>query len=165
RALSSMPSYRLAQDICWQKTSPPPRLYPQSGWTDDHELLLWYRARDERHARRDVTDAKQLLGSTNATWPITRPSTTETRFGRHPTQKPERLLEVILAAHTGLVLDFCAGSCTTAIAALRRGRPVIRGALEPVAGYLETRRLRVLAGLPPHDAEPVRSVRSRRDGV
>src|SRR5690606_3210011 len=156
RALSSMPSYRLAQDICWQKTSPPPRLHPQSGWTDDHELLLWYRARDERHARRDVTDAKQLLGSTNATWAITRPSSTETPFRRHPPQKPERLLEVILAAHSGLVLDFCAGSCTTAIAALRRGRPVICGDLEPGDGYLETGRLRVLAELTRDEDEPVR---------
>ncbi|HLT39894.1 MAG TPA: DNA methyltransferase, partial [Enhygromyxa sp.] len=58
RALSSMASYRLYQDICWQKTSPPPRLHPQSGWTDDHELLLWYRSRDPKLARRDVTDAK-----------------------------------------------------------------------------------------------------------
>lgn len=143
RALSSMPSYRLYQDICWQKTSPPPRLHPESGWTDDHELLLWYRARDERHARRDVTDAKSLLGSTNATWSITRPSSTEHRFGRHPTQKPERLLEVILAAHHGLVLDFCAGSCTTAVAALRRGRPVLCGDLRAHDGYLGTGRLRV----------------------
>jgi len=92
RALSSMPSYRLYQDICWQKTSPPPRLHPQSGWTDDHELLLWYRARDPKLARRDVTKAKALLGIANATWPITRPSSVEYRFGRHPTQKPERLL-------------------------------------------------------------------------
>jgi DNA modification methylase len=76
-----------------------------------------------------------------------RPGRSETRFGRHPTQKPERLLEVILAAHRGLVLDFCAGSCTTAIAAIRRGRPVICGDLERGDGYLETGRLRVLAEL------------------
>lgn len=145
RALSSMPSYRLMQDICWRKSSPPPRLHPQSGWTDDHELLLWYRARNPKHARRDVTAAKALLGTANATWTLARPSLTEYRFGRHPTQKPERLLEVILAAHEGLVLDFCAGACTTAVAAVRRGRPVICGDLNAGPDYLATGRRRVAA--------------------
>jgi site-specific DNA-methyltransferase (adenine-specific) len=155
RALSTMRSYRLYQDICWQKTSPPPRLHPQSGWTDDHELLLWYRARDERHARRDVTGAKALVGS-HATWTITRPSSAEARFGRHPTQKPERLLEAVLAAHQGLVLDFCAGSCTTAVAALRRGRPVLCADLEAGEGYLATGRLRVLHELAAREDEEPR---------
>jgi site-specific DNA-methyltransferase (adenine-specific) len=147
-----MPSYRLAQDICWLKTSPPPRLHPQSGWTDDHELLLWYRARNPQHARRDVTDAKAILGTANATWSITRPSNAEYRFGRHPTQKPERLLEAILAVHRGLVVDFCAGACTTAVAAIRQRRPVLCGDLQAGEGYLASGRLRVaheLANLTP----------------
>src|SRR5690606_956918 len=134
-------------------------LHPQSGWTDDHELLLWYRSRDPKLARRDVTDAKALLGTATATWPITRPSSNEYRFGRHPTQKPERLLEVILAAHQGLVLDFCAGACTTAVAAVRRRRPVLCGDLNDGDGYLGTGRLRVAAEPGgSNDADPLREL-------
>jgi site-specific DNA-methyltransferase (adenine-specific) len=161
RALSSMRRYQLRQDISWQKTTPPPRLHPKSGWTDDHEFLLWYRARNPKLAQRDVTAAKNLVGTKNATWQIPRPSSTECRFGRHPTQKPERLLEVILAAHEGLVLDFCAGSCTTAVGAVRHGRPVICGDLIDADGYLRTGRLRVAAELD-RDTRPAPGTRRPR---
>lgn len=46
----------------------------------------------------------------------------------HPTQKPVALIEELIKTYTNpedLVLDSCAGSCTTAIAALNTGRNYI----------------------------------------
>lgn len=46
----------------------------------------------------------------------------------HPTQKPVALIEKIIKTYTdpgALVLDSCAGSCTTAIAAMNTGREYI----------------------------------------
>ena len=46
----------------------------------------------------------------------------------HPTQKPVVLIEELIKTYTnsgGLILDSCAGSCTTAIAALNTGRNYI----------------------------------------
>lgn len=46
----------------------------------------------------------------------------------HPTQKPVALIEEIIKTYTdpgALVLDSCAGSCTTAIAAMNTGREYI----------------------------------------
>ena len=111
---------------------------------EDHAVLLWYRACQPRDALRDVTQAKQLVGTTNATWPINRPRNKEYRFGKNPKQRPEKLLKGLLAAHEGLVLDVCAGACTTAVAAAQLGRPVICGDLQPGEDYLDTGRLRLL---------------------
>ena len=149
RALSSMPSYRLYQDIHWLETSPAPSLQPPSAWIEDHAVLLWYRARNPQHAYRDVTQAKRLLGTTNATWPINRPRNKEYNFGKNPKQRPEKLLKGLLSAHEGLVLDMCAGACTTAVAAAQLGRPVICGELQPGEDYLETGRLRIVESLAP----------------
>ena len=57
---------------------------------------------------------------------LTRPS--EKSEGKHPTQKPEYLLERIVLASTKegqLVLDPFCGSGTTGVAALRYGRQFI----------------------------------------
>lgn len=57
---------------------------------------------------------------------LTRPS--ERREGRHPTQKPEYLLERIILASTEdgqIVLDPFCGSGTTGVEALRFGRKFI----------------------------------------
>ena len=46
----------------------------------------------------------------------------------HPTQKPVALIEELIKTYTNpgdLVLDSCAGSCTTAIAAINTGRNYI----------------------------------------
>ena len=71
-----------------------------------------------------MNDGKQMkdvwVGS------LTKPS--EKREGKHPTQKPEYLLERIILASTEkgqLVLDPFCGSGTTGVAALRHGRRFI----------------------------------------
>lgn len=67
---------------------------------------------------------------------LTKPS--EKKFGKHPTQKPEYLLERILRASTQagyIVLDPFCGSGTTGVEALRNGCNFI--GIDNVEAYLE----------------------------
>ena len=58
-------------------------------------------------------------------WHIKPPGKTEKRYGKHPTQKPEALLDRIVRASTNpgdLVLDPFCGSATTGVFCARLGR-------------------------------------------
>ena len=71
-------------------------------------------------------------------WHIPLTKKSEKAFGRHPTQKPESLLERVVVASTNpgdLVLDPFMGSGTTGVAALRHGRRFI--GIEMDEAYLE----------------------------
>ena len=51
-----------------------------------------------------------------------------TSKGLHPTQKPVALIEELIKTYTNsgdLILDSCAGSCTTAVASINTGRNYI----------------------------------------
>lgn len=64
----------------------------------------------------------------------------------HPTQKPVALFEYLIRTYTNpgeLVLDNCAGSCTTAIAALNTGRNYL--CIEQEEKYVTIARARVAA--------------------
>lgn len=79
--------------------------------------------------------------------------------GHHPTQKPVALLDWLVRTYTkpgDTILDPCAGSGTTAVAALRVGGGRKAICIEKDAGYFEVMRKRVDAeraamGLPPAD--------------
>jgi len=61
-------------------------------------------------------------------WEIPPPQPSEKTHGKHPTQKPLKLLERILLASTNegdVVLDPFNGSGTTGVAALRLGRKYV----------------------------------------
>jgi len=61
-------------------------------------------------------------------WAINTPKAIEKKFGKHPTQKPEALLERIILASTkkgDLILDPFTGSSTTGIVAYKFGRKFI----------------------------------------
>lgn len=69
-------------------------------------------------------DAKQM----RSVWSIPLTKKSEKRHGKHPTQKPENLLERIVLASTNpgdVILDPFCGSGTTGVVAVRRGRKFI----------------------------------------
>jgi len=69
-------------------------------------------------------DAKQML----SVWSIPLTKKSEKRHGKHPTQKPESLLERIVLSSTNLgdiILDPFCGSGTTGVVAVRHGRKFI----------------------------------------
>ncbi|MDI6798253.1 MAG: site-specific DNA-methyltransferase, partial [Desulfatibacillaceae bacterium] len=61
-------------------------------------------------------------------WAITTPKNGEKKYGKHPTQKPEALLERIILACSSpndIVLDPFCGSATTGVVALRHNRKFV----------------------------------------
>jgi len=118
--------YKILNDIVWEKPNPPPNLACRY-FTHSTEIILWARKSDKaRHyynyaLMKEINGGKQMKN----VWRFNSPDTEEKRYGKHPTQKPVKLLERIILASTregDLVLDPFVGSGTTAVAAVRHGR-------------------------------------------
>jgi len=61
-------------------------------------------------------------------WAISTPKNGEKKYGKHPTQKPETLLERIVLAcseENDIILDPFCGSATTGVAALKNNRKFV----------------------------------------
>ena len=113
--------YKVLNTITWQKTDPPPNLSCKY-FNFSTELIIWARKSQKVTHKFNYETMKQLNGGTQMTdvWRIPSVSKWEKTCGKHPTQKPLRLLyRIILACtHEGdTILDPFAGSCTTGIAA------------------------------------------------
>lgn len=121
--------YKILNVICWQKTDAKPTL-SRNYFDFTSEYIVWAR-KDEFHPHFFNCDLmEQLNGGKRMTdvWRIPFLSSWELKCGKHPTQKPLRLLyRIILAStHEGdTILDPFAGSCTTGIAANLLGRKFI----------------------------------------
>jgi site-specific DNA-methyltransferase (adenine-specific) len=126
--------FRILNDICWYKPNAAPNLSCRM-FAASHETLLWARKshNSKHHFNYEIMkndddrgDAlKKNRKQMRSVWSIPTPSRTEKTFGKHPTQKPERLIERILLACTGpdaLVLDPFIGSGTTGVVARRLNR-------------------------------------------
>ena len=122
--------FKIINNITWQKTNPPPNLACRC-FTHSTETILWAQ-KNEKKARHlfNYDDMKEMNGGKQMkdvwTGSLTKPS--EKTFGKHPTQKPEYLLERIILASTkpgDRVLDPFCGSGTTGVAAKRLGRRFI----------------------------------------
>ena len=61
-------------------------------------------------------------------WTIGRPKKIEKEFGKHPTQKPEEIIERMVLSSTNendLILDMFCGSGTTGVVSIRNKRKFI----------------------------------------
>lgn len=118
--------FRILNDIAWYKVNPPPNLACRR-FTHATETVLW-AARDAKSKYRfHYADMKAANGGKQmqSLWHILPPAKVEKRHGKHPTQKPEALLERIVLASTdpgARVLDPFCGSGTTGVACVRHGR-------------------------------------------
>lgn len=113
--------YKVLNTITWQKTDPPPNLSCKY-FNFSTELIIWARKNQKVTHKFNYETMKQLNGGTQMTdvWRIPSVNKWEKTCGKHPTQKPLRLMyRIILACtHEGdTILDPFAGSCTTGIAA------------------------------------------------
>ena len=113
--------YKVLNTITWQKTDPPPNLSCKY-FNFSTELIIWARKSQKVAHKFNYETMKQLNGGTQMTdvWRIPSVSKWEKTCGKHPTQKPLRLLYRIILACTNegdTILDPFAGSCTTGIAA------------------------------------------------
>jgi site-specific DNA-methyltransferase (adenine-specific) len=118
--------FKILNDIAWHKVNPPPNLSCRY-FTHATETILWARRDADARHKFNYAEMKRANAGKQmqSLWRIQPPATREKRYGKHPTQKPEALLERILAASTDagdLVVDPFCGSGTTAVACARAGR-------------------------------------------
>jgi site-specific DNA-methyltransferase (adenine-specific) len=131
--------YKILNDIAWYKVNPPPNLSCRY-FTHATETILWARRSPKSRHTFNYQEMKRENGGKQmqSLWSIKPPGKHEKRYGKHPTQKPEALLERIIRASTdphALVLDPFCGSGTTGVVAVRTGRQFVGIDLE--AAYLE----------------------------
>lgn len=122
--------FKILNNITWQKTNPAPNLSCRY-FTHSTETILWARKVDKyaRHyynydLMKGINNGKQMKDVW--TGPLTKIS--EKWAGKHPTQKPEYLLERIILASTekgDYVLDPFVGSGTTGVVAKRLERKFV----------------------------------------
>jgi len=144
----NLQGFRVLNDIAWYKPNAAPNLGRRM-FTASHETIVWasksktakhtfnYNEMREGLFPSDVlkNEGKQM----RSVWSIITPKAWEKRHGKHPTQKPEALLNRVILSSTNkkdVVLDPFCGSGTTGVVALRHGRRFI--GMDLSADYLNT---------------------------
>lgn len=122
--------FKIMNNITWYKTNSGDNL-THKYFKYTTETILWARKK-ESHAEHYFN--YELMTELNGglqmedVWSGPHTAYKEKRFGKHPTQKPEYLLERIILASTkpgDLILDPFVGSGTTCVIAKRLGRKSI----------------------------------------
>ncbi len=121
--------YKILNYITWQKSDPAPNISCRY-FTFSTELIIWARKSEKVPHKFNYDIMKRLNGNKQMTdvWKMPAVGMWEKTCGKHPTQKPLRLLYRIILASSkegDTVLDPFAGSCTTGIAANLLGRNFI----------------------------------------
>ena len=118
--------FKILNDIIWFKPNASPNLSCRY-FTHSTETVIW-AAKNQRSKHTFNYELMKELGNGKQMrnlWEISPPQPREKAHGKHPTQKPLKLLERILLASTNegdVVLDPFNGSGSTGVAALRLGR-------------------------------------------
>ena len=121
--------FQILNIVVWQKSDPPPT--PYGGRLNfSAEYIVWARKNPKAIHCFHYEMLKQMNGGREMpdVWKMPSPAGWERTCGKHPTQKPLRLLYRILKVCTEegfTILDPFAGSCTTGIAANLLGRKFI----------------------------------------
>jgi site-specific DNA-methyltransferase (adenine-specific) len=156
--------YHLLNTVTWLKPNASPNLSCRF-FTHSSEILIWASPHRQTplqhtfnyHTMKTENGGKQMRD----VWEIPVPPQSEKLLGKHPTQKPLRLMRRIVAASTNpgdLVLDPFAGSCSTGVACVELGRLFVGIEREPEYLELGTRRMG-MAGM----AAQVRSTHEHRE--
>lgn len=141
--------FSIINNITWQKPNPAPNLACRC-FTHSTETIIWARkingTKKGKHyfnysLMKEINDGKQMKD----VWLLNLPKKAEKTKGKHPTQKPESVLERIILASTkegDLILDPFNGSGTTGVAAKKINRKYIGVEIEKE--YLEITKSRLL---------------------
>ena len=122
--------FKIINNITWRKSNPPPNISCRY-FVHSTETILW--------AKKDIKKAKHLFnyelmkelnGGKQAkdVWETSLTTPSEKKCGKHPTQKPIKILEKAILASTkegDLILDPFNGSGTTGIVANMLNRKYI----------------------------------------
>ena len=149
--------FRLLNDVVWNKPNPPPNLACRT-FTHSTELLLWAskaQKGDRDKYKFNYQEMKRENGGKQmkSVWTFSTPraGTEETKFGRHPTQKPVNLVGRCIRACTDpgdVILDPFVGSGTTGVAAKSLGRKFI--GIDNNEDFLLIAKQRIASTPPPH---------------
>lgn len=138
--------YKILNEIAWEKPNPPPNLSCRY-FTHSTETILWAaKSKKSKHVfnyneMREDNGGKQM----KSVWQFLPPGKNEKSLGKHPTQKPVKLLDRIVRASTNagdFVFDPFAGSSTTGVASLAAGRIFCGVEAEAEFVQLSTNRLK-----------------------
>lgn len=118
--------FKIINIVVWHKIDPPPLIY-KNKLKFSYELIIWAK-KDGKHTFNyqnmfDITGEEM-----QDVWTIPAVQMSEKKFGYHPTQKPEALLERIIKACSNVgdkVLDPFSGSGTTCYVAKKLNRKYI----------------------------------------
>jgi site-specific DNA-methyltransferase (adenine-specific) len=146
-ALQSL-GFKILNDISWFKVNPPPNLSCRF-FTHSTEQIIWAKKSPKARHKFNYSLMKQI-GDPNPgkqmlnLWRITPPKKEEKKFGKHPTQKPLKLLERIILASTDendLIFDPFLGSGTTGVASVMGKRRFI--GIDCDESFLQLAKLRI----------------------
>ena len=152
--------YSIINNIIWRKTNPAPNLACRC-FTHSTETIIWarkqlslrkkgihyfnYEAMKKENGGKQMKDVWEFEEKEPTILEIATASKSEKKFGKHPTQKPVKLLERLIAASTkenDLILDPFNGSGTTGVVSSIMGRRYI--GIEINKEYLELTKKRYL---------------------
>lgn len=118
--------FKIINIIIWKKTDPPPLIY-KNKFKFSYEFIIWA---DKGYGH--IFNYEEMYKIKNKemedVWILPAVSMNEKKYGYHPTQKPECLLERIIKAATlenQIVLDPFLGSGTTGVVCKRLNRKFI----------------------------------------
>ena len=139
-------NYKILNNITWVKSNPPPNLSCRY-FTHSTETILWARKNDKKahhqfnyETMKEMNDGKQMKD----VWVGALTPQSEKKHGKHPTQKPEYILEKIILSSTSegdIVLDPFCGSSTTGVVCKKLKRHYI--GIDNSADYLSISRERL----------------------
>lgn len=140
--------YKILNEISWEKPNPPPNLSCRY-FTHSTETILWAaKGKKSKHVfNYDEMRAENGGKQMKSVWQFLPPGKHEKSLGKHPTQKPVKLLERIVRASTkegDFVFDPFAGSSTTGVAAGLLGRKFC--GVEAEGEYIKLSRARFAGG-------------------
>jgi site-specific DNA-methyltransferase (adenine-specific) len=118
-----MCGFKIINMIVWHKSDPPPLIY-KNKFRFSHELIIWAKKGKSYNFNYQVM-YNELNSEMEDLWTLPSVQKKEKKFGYHPTQKPEILLERIIKCSSreeDIVLDPFMGSGTTGYVALKLRR-------------------------------------------
>jgi len=130
--------FKILNDISWYKPNAAPNLSCKY-FTASHETILWaIKEPTEKHTynyevmKYGTWHEKDIIKNQDkqmrSVWSISTPSKSEKEYGKHPTQKPLKLLERVILSSTkegDLILDPFTGSSTTGVISKKYNRKFI----------------------------------------
>ncbi|AGF57807.1 site-specific DNA-methyltransferase (adenine-specific) [Clostridium saccharoperbutylacetonicum] len=138
--------YYIINEVTWYKTNAAPNLGCRC-LTASHETLIWAKKSKKEKHTFNYEIAKQLNAGKQmrSVWEISTTPKSEKMFGKHPTQKPLKLLERIIKISTNeedVILDPFCGSSSTGVGAVSNNRKYI--GIDISEEYLELSKKRLI---------------------